>query len=83
MRWPAALLAVGLAVAPGGCGAVRIKKAEPQLPEGVARQAEAYDRAKDMEALCRSRGTVGRRDGDTDGSRATDYECERRKPTRK
>ena len=83
MKPGAALLAVGLAAVLGGCGSVRVKKAEPQLPDGVSRQAEAYDRSKDMEALCRSRGTVSKRDGDTDGSRATDYECERRKPTRK
>ena len=83
MRSPAACLAVVLTAALAGCGTVHIKKAEPKLPDGVERQAEAYDRAKEMEALCRSRGSVAERDSDTDGSRAGDYACERRKPTKK
>ncbi|HEX8570147.1 MAG TPA: hypothetical protein VF699_09540 [Caulobacteraceae bacterium] len=79
---PAFLVAV-TAAALAGCGSVEIKKAEPKLPDGVERQAEAYDRAKEMEALCRSRGSVAKRESDSDGSRAGDYACERRKPTEK
>ena len=74
----AALLIVALALS--SCGSVTWKKSEgPQIPETVGGRATADDQRASAEARCGPTGQVRQRNG-TDGSRAGDWNCERRKP---
>lgn len=71
------LLAAALALA--GCGKVTWKTSRPEVPDTVGGGAMADQQRQAAETRCGPEGRVSQRAG-TDGTRGSDWDCERRKP---
>jgi hypothetical protein len=72
-----ALASAGLVLA--SCSSFRLNPHDPRTPDTVAGRAQADHQRGLAETLCGPQGTVSQRD-DTDGTRSSDWNCERRKP---
>jgi PBP1b-binding outer membrane lipoprotein LpoB len=77
MMRTAALLLTTLALT--GCSSMTWNRYDPQTPATAEGQAQADHQRQRAQAICGAEGTVSQRD-DTDGTRAGDWKCERRKP---